>query len=299
MHSERSRLRAWVAGVALSLAACGHHEVEVGVLTDALPPDMTTPFGTPVLIEGLLEPTDDVSNPTLSTDLLELYFTSPKDGTYDIWMSTREDVDAPWTAAVVVNELSGQAYEAEPSLSGDGLTIWFSSNRPGAPTADRIWVAHRGSRSEPWSVPEVLDWGASDNDRGPTTDITDLNMAFYSKRPTGDAADLYLASRDTPASQWGQARALSEVNSPTIDWDPGLFADGLGLLFGSNRAGGTSPELFETARPSFGAPFVEPVARAELNSAEAEGDPWLSNDGRYIIFASTRDGSSHLYEAWR
>ena len=300
MRSERWRLHGCVVGLALSLAACGRHEVEVGVLSDASAEDMTTPFGEPVLVEGLLDPTKDLSDPSLSQDMLELFFTSKANGTYDIWTSTRSDMSEPWAPAVVVDELSDESYESEPSLSSDGLTLWFSSNRPGAPMVPRIWVTHRPSRSEPWGVPEIMDWGTSDNDRGPSVDATDLHIVFYSKRTTsGDEADLYLASRSAKTADFGQPSALSEINSPATDWDPGLFGDGLGLLFGSTREAQGWPDLYETARPSEDAPFIEPVPRAELNSTQAEGDPWLSNDGRYIIFASARDGASQLYEASR
>jgi WD40-like Beta Propeller Repeat len=292
-------LMRWMTTVVLGLAACGRHDVVVGVLTGTSSTAPMTPFGAPVLVEGLLDPTNNISDPTLSVDMLEIYFASNKNGSYDIWMSTRAAVTAPWSAATLVTELSTSTnYEAEPSLSGDGLTLWFTSNRP-TNGLERLWVSHRPTVSDPWGVPEMMDWGTSNYDRGPTTDITDLNMVFYSQRVTNDPADLYLATRDSGTANWSPPANLTEVNSTAIDWDPGLFANGLGLMFGSTRGGLAAPDLYETARSSLASPFSQPVARTELNSQQAEGDPWLSNDGRYVIFASTRSGVSRLYEARR
>ena len=69
-------------------------------------------------------------------------------------------------------------------------------------------------------------------------------------------------------------------------------------LFHSNRTGDT--EIFRTRRAAKGQPFEAPVAVDELNeSVFDDQDPWLSPDGRTIMFASNRTGDSELYTATR
>jgi len=44
--------------------------------------------------------------------------------------------------------------------------------------------------------------------------------------------------------------------------------------------------------------FSVPQPATELNSND-ENDPWLSDDGRHILFDSDRSGQIKIYEAWR
>ncbi|MES1172410.1 MAG: hypothetical protein ABUL77_04160 [Bacteroidota bacterium] len=256
------------------------------------------PFGAPTPFAGLLDPTDLVQDPSLSPDELEIYFAAVKNGTYDIWMSARPAVGQPWRAAVPVAELSTASDDYEPDLSADGLTLHFSSDRPNT-SPFRIWVSHRGSRSDPWGVPQPVDLGMSRSDRGPTMDARGLTLVFVSE-PSQVDLELYLATRSSPTAAWGPPRSLDEINSPAFDWDPGLFRGGLGLVFASRRDRlNDASHLYETSRSSEGSRFSPPRPLVELNGARSEGDPWLSDDGRHIVFASERTGVSRLYEAWR
>jgi Tol biopolymer transport system component len=59
-------------------------------------------------------------------------------------------------------------------------------------------------------------------------------------------------------------------------------------------------DLFQTARSDVSSPFasrVDPIS--ELNTSHSEEDPWVSQDGRHILFVSDRDGRSRIYEARR
>jgi len=162
-----------------------------------------------------------------------------------------------------------------------------------------VWVAQRQSRSDRWGAPQLVDLGTTAADRGPTVDSRGLVMVLASERGSGDM-DLFMSTRATATAAWGAPGSLGEINSPVFDWDPGLYHDGLGLVFGSRRAGDrTTSDLFETTRANDGAPFDTPRALDALNSPMSEGDPWLSNDGRHIVFSSDRNGVSELYESWR
>lgn len=287
-----------ISFVVLAVAGCDRHYVVVGFQNDASPLVSNRTFGPPVLIDGLLDPTDDVADPTLSMDMRELFFSSTKNGTRDIWTSRRSAIGQPWEPATIVRELSTDSYDAEPSLSKDGLTIWFSSGRLGNQAGIRIWTAHRASPADPWGSFQKMNFSTAEHDQGPTVDATGVSMVFYSRTVSGDAA-LFRTSRKNASASWDTPVPVSELNISHWTLDPGLHSDGLGLVFGSAGGDGqASADLYESVRPVNGS-FSMPVARSELNSLQDEGDPWLSDDGRYIIFSSSRSGVSRLYEARR
>ena len=278
--------------------ACSARERVVGFQRQGTPVDAGQTFSAPVLMTGLLDAGDEIQDPTLSPDELEIYFASLKNGTYDIWHSTRVAIGAPWSPGVLVQELATTSADYEPDLSYDGLTLYFSSDRPDNSTA-RIWVSQRSARTDPWGTPQVVNLGTTSADRGPAVDVRGLLMVFAADHRANDF-DLYRSTRASTAVAWGAPVAITEVNSSVFDWDPAVYDSGLGLVFGSRRSGDrTTSDLFETTRASESTPFDTPKSLAELNSPMSEGDPWLSNDGRHIVFSSDRSGVSQLYEAWR
>lgn len=254
------------------------------------------PFGAVRIISGLLDPGDALQDPTLSPDELEMFFASDKAGTFDVWRSTRTALDQPWSRGVVVDELSTPAREVEPELSEDMLTIYISRD---IGENFQLFVSQRPTRLSPWGPAQVINLGQVSTDHGPTIDRQGLTLIFSSSRP-GPDFDLYQARRPNQTAEWAAPVPIGELNSEWQDWDPRLFRNGLALAFGSRRAGDNSTtDLFQSARPTLAAPFGAVMAMVELNSPAAEGDPWLSNDGRHVVFASEREGFSQLYEAWR
>src|SRR5207253_3072207 len=46
--------------------------------------------------------------------------------------------------------------DSEPALSPDGLSLYFSSSRPGGFGPNNIWVSQRASLNDPWGRPQNL-----------------------------------------------------------------------------------------------------------------------------------------------
>jgi hypothetical protein len=88
------------------------------------------------------------TGPTLRTDGREVLFFSaraPTLGMNDFWVSTRRSVHEPWSEPVHLDApLSSAFNDRHPSLSGQGRTLVFASNRPtGGFGQDDIWMATR------------------------------------------------------------------------------------------------------------------------------------------------------------
>ena len=61
-------------------------------------------------------------------------------GQFDLWMVTRKAKDDPWGEPVNLGpNINSLGDEREPSLSADGSTLYFGSNRPGGNGYWDIW----------------------------------------------------------------------------------------------------------------------------------------------------------------
>jgi hypothetical protein len=255
-------------------------------------------FGPPVIVSELSSPAYD-EDPTFTEDLLEIYFTSNRGGDLDIWRSLRPARDARWGVPTRVPELSSLQVDETPSISLDGLTIWFSSTRPASHKGHNIWVSARASRTGAWSTPsEVSEVNGDGEDLAPATDEGDLIMAFATDRAGGTAQDIYFSTRASNGAPWSPPAPADSLNSRSYEWDPFLGASALVMFFNSDR-GGMAGDLYWATRSSLIAPFGPWIRLDELNSPANESDPTLTRDLRYILFASNRSGNSEIYEARR
>src|SRR5689334_18078295 len=85
--------------------------------------DASTTWGTP---DAQFAGGDD-DDPTLPSDMLEMYFNRNT----DIYVTTRADLASAWATPTLVTQLSSASAETTPEISYDGLTIWFASDRTG------------------------------------------------------------------------------------------------------------------------------------------------------------------------
>jgi len=93
------------------------------------------PWGVPVNLGPPVNSSAFEGAPCLSADGLELYFVSGQprsNGWLDIWVATRKSKDSPWGAPVNLGPKVNNSAAAEngPSISSDGLSLYFS---------DHIW----------------------------------------------------------------------------------------------------------------------------------------------------------------
>ena len=257
-------------------------------------------FGTPTMVPGLRSDTDDVEDPSLTFEETEIYFASPTGGQNDIWVSRRTLATDPWGPSTLVAELSGPQNDEDPEVSVDGLVMYLSSDRGG--DGLRLYASIRRTRDTPWQPPTRVDTlGTSALDAAPSLDRAQIYLVFASQRGTASAAHLFAATRPDASAAWQSASEITALSSAWQDSDPALYSDGRALLFASRRLtqGGTT-DLFQATRSDVSSPFASSLAPVtELNTSAAEEDPWVSQDGRHIVFVSDRSGRKRIYEARR
>jgi hypothetical protein len=182
----------------------------------------------------------------LSADQLELFFFSTRAGGAggrDIWVLRRASVAAGWDAPRPVTELNSTADDYMPSLTGDGLIMFFASDRlPG--DADDVWTATRVSRTASFSAPmrvaevSALPTAAT----SPFISRDGLTLTYADDRAGGQGLrDLWTTTRSSVTSPFAAPTNLGpQFNSAETDDDPSLSFDGRELLFVTDRVAATS-----------------------------------------------------------
>ena len=192
--------------------------------------------------------------PNISTDELTLCFSGAHPGTYgsplpgglggqgDIWMLTRETVHDDWSERVNIGAAVNSQHAIHPSISSDGLSLYFQSHRPGRLGVHcDIMVAMRESTSDSFGNPVFLRNVNSSTGEW-TPDISnDGRMLFFSRVVVaGSVMEIWAATRKTTGDDFGRPTKLPpQVNAPSrLNLSPNSSADGSTLYFASNRPGG-------------------------------------------------------------
>ncbi len=270
------------------LGSISHEPADAGV-GDADPG--LGPFAGVAKVDVLSGPNADGEDPTLPSGELEIFFQSDREGTEDIWTSTRQSTDSSWLTPTRVAELSTDAIDLDPTISADGRTVWFVSDRAGSTWS--LWVSTRLDRNGSWAEPQpVAELTADVNLRAPCVTADGLTMVFVLEQGPQGGADLFMVRRASIAAPWESPRALAEVNTIANDWDPFIGSDGLVLFWATDDR-----QIAWADRTAFEQPFVAHGLLAELGTPAF--DPTLSLDLHRIYFASDRAGQKDIYEATR
>src|SRR6266566_4133462 len=211
----------------------------------------------------------------------------------------------PVNLGPVVNSSAG---DNNPTLSSDGLSLYFASDRPGGLGNTDIWVAHRTNTNDDtgWEAPVNLgpDVNTPDAEQGAAYVVSDRGGTLYFTRGAlaSNAADLYRVEVGRDGGTQGPAAPVTELNDPsTNDAAPTLRADGREIFFWSNRAGGVGgSDIWVSTRRSVNDPWSPPVnlGGPPFNTTDDELQPDLSHDGRTLLFTSSRPGGSGSNDIW-
>lgn len=186
----------------------------------------------------------------------------------DLYMSVRHGNrwSHPRNLGAPVNSVYWESY---PSLSIDGYTLYFASNRSGGYGGSDIWCCtlEEGRWSTPRNLgPEVNTPG---NETSPYIHFDDQTLYFASDGHLGmGGTDLFRAKR-TSDSTWGKVENLGyPINTSGDEAALVVAPDGRTALFSSDRYGGYGlQDIYSFVLPAPVRPeaitFVDPVRQAE------------------------------------
>ena len=279
-----------------SANSAGFYPTSAGVPGVSGQPWTLGPFDSPRAIAALAFQGAVTTDPTVTDDGSQMYMMSTRSGSKDIWSSRRGTASAEWAPPSAVAELNSVDTESNANVSRDGLSMWFYTDRDRG--VGTLWQAHRVATTDAWSaptlIPGICDTASSDIAVTMNHDESVAILASMRNRQT-QAYDLLEARRTSTTRDFDPPLVIAEVSSSADDFDPDLSADGLTLVFHSNRSGPS--DIYWTHRSTLDAPFSPPVPLSELNSTTEDVAPAMGLGDSTIWFASTRDGDEQIYEA--
>ena len=275
---------------AVMAAGCGRLGFDASDAIDA----PLGPFGQPHLIPQFSSALPE-AEPSVTGDGLELVFRRRlPPANDDLFLSTRSTIADAWGDPVPMTELNTANAEGAPGIASDGLTLWFSSNRPGGIGAIDIYVTTRRDRASSWSMPlPVVEVDTTANDTKPCVSSDGLVMFLDNAAPLHQ---IKRSKRESPTSPWSFPELVSELDLAELEGGAQPFSS-LELVFSATLGG--QWDIFHARRASPPEPYTVLEPMIELNTAFTEFDPWVSLDGHMVVFGSTRSGNEELYEATR
>jgi len=252
------------------------------------PCDLDAPFQDLHKVPGINSAAEDFG-PTLSADERTIYFVrySPADPTglssLDLYVATRPSRDEPFGAAVPLDALNTIYEDSDPSLSPDELSLYFASNRDGAPD---IFVARRAHRDDAFGPAESVGSVVNSAD-GIEIEPYAVDDALYFMR------DNHLFR--TEGSQ--SARPVSGLSADQF-WSITPSRDELTMFLGSPRNG--ISDIWVARRTGRDQAFEAPQYVGELSTNDGEFPDWISPDGCRLYFGvSTGDHTADIWVATR
>ena len=217
----------------------------------------------------------------------------------------------PWSDPVNVGPPLNTPFNDMYAIpTADGLTVYFTSNRPGGLGMDDLWVARRESTDAPWGAPENLAvLNSAFNDSLSVFSTSGNIMYFHSDRPGGcGAGDLWTSRAKPGGDVWTAPVNMGcLVNTARPEIAPAFYAnDDLGLstiYFGSNRPGGMGDfdvyETWTTDENLENAVWGPGVLVPELSSPFRDTRTFVRKDGREIFITTDRQpGGLGLIDIW-
>jgi hypothetical protein len=222
----------------------------------------------------------DVQNSDFSQDGLQLYFAvwSRPDGfgSGDIYMAERETLNSPWKEPVNLGpNVNSSACEVEPSISSDGLELYFASWDDWY-----IRVCKRLSKDDPWSSPVKVGPPIGSGAYGPDISADGLSLYFASSLGGGYGGDdIWMVTRATTNDDWGEPVNLGpNVNNSADQFGASISNDSLMLVFSQGLQ-----SIWATSRKSIDDDWG-PAMRLEISGTGDFFSPTLSPDGSTLYF---------------
>ncbi len=267
--------------------------------------DQFSDWSAPVNLGPLVNTPANDAGSTISPDGRSLYFVSNRQGTLgggDIWVSQRAHVKDPWgppqNLGPTVNSVS---FEQTPTISPDGRTLFFTSDRPGGFGGFDLYASRRHNKRNhfAWQAPVNLGSrvNSSVQEFGPVffeDDATGaISLYFSSNRPGLGGFDIYAAKLRSDEA-FGPAVLIEDLSSLFNDVRPTIRRDGLELLLDSDRPGTFGLlDLWSSTRASTADPWSLPVNLGSVVNGPADDfRPALSSQGTTLYYSSNRPGGA-------
>ncbi len=184
-----------------------------------------------------------------------------------------------------------------PSVTADGLLLAFAASTPGS---EKIYVAERSSRGEPFGEAMLVDLMQSPILGTPFISSDGLEIYFTLEGYGGPSArDLWVVWRQLRSEVFGARKPIDTLNTMSREHSPWLSYDRKTILFTTSRqTDASSSEIWWATRENlqdynYNFSGLAPVQTARVDSEDRS--PSLSPDGLTLYFTSDRRGE---FDVW-
>ncbi len=229
---------------------------------------------------------------TFSPDGNECYFTQRAPDWSSSWIMQTLNRNGTWTKperAPFTNDRSLSA-----SIAPDGNRLLFSSNRD-TDGKQGIWQCTR-TNEQTWSTPVEMDRQISSTEADWSCHVSDLGNVFVCSWRAGGQGNCDGWLIRCVDGQYQPAENLTVLNTNISDCGVAPGPKESYVVFMSKRPGGQGDNdlYLSYARPEGG--WTEPRNLGPtINSPKSDGGPWISHDGHYLFFTSTRGKTADIY----
>ncbi|MCP4261608.1 MAG: hypothetical protein GY774_29510 [Planctomycetes bacterium] len=183
------------------------------------------------------------------------------------------------------------SWQGEPSISADGLSLYFASDRSGEAGDSDLWVTTRPTIDDDWGEPVNLGRiiNSTAKEENPCISADGLELYFASNRKGGYGGhDIWITRRQTKQDLWGIPTNLGPtINTGMMDISPCITADGLSLYLACYQRDGIGCyDLFVSERMTVENPWSEPARLGpDVNFEYNDVVPSISADGLTLFYA--------------
>jgi hypothetical protein len=190
--------------------------------------------------------------------------------------------------------INSDGVDYAPTITADGRTLYFCSDRDGGPGGHDLWMARKdgvvdGAFLTPTALGEPVN---TDANEGVASISADGRQIYFTACNRDDAlgdCDIYVA--DLVDGIPVNMRNLRMINSPYWDSQPTISADGSTLCFVSNRVGamggvGDIDIYVATLQPD-GSWSAAQNMGAPINTHRREDSPFLHSGGELLYYSTS------------
>jgi Tol biopolymer transport system component len=203
--------------------------------------------------------------------------------------------------------INSPADEQSPTLSADGLTLYFVSNRPGGFGGSDLWISQRASHDAAWEPPVNLGSvvNSSGIESGPNLSLDGHLLFFQSNRPGGQGSnDIYVSHRGNTNDDFAWQPPINlgpDVNTAAADVGPTYLEHGDDgpILFFARGPSNLLTDIYAAPVTRDGQTRGPAALVSELSTPEfTEGRTSVRPNGRELVFFSNRGGGSGGADLW-
>ncbi|OGU61379.1 MAG: hypothetical protein A2V66_15990 [Ignavibacteria bacterium RBG_13_36_8] len=192
--------------------------------------------------------------------------------------------------------------DSYPFLTPDGNKLFFNSSRnydgideSGHGRHHEIWFVERNDGL--WSEPQKIDFGGEYRGIGTFPSVASSGNIYFNAGFDRDVSDIYYSKYENGIYSTPE-RLSNAVNSDDRDFHPYIAPDESYLLFDSFREEDSfgGQDIFISFRDEEGNWGKALNIGDKVNTANSELRPYVTFDGKYLFFISSRMNESKLSE---